>query len=61
MYSVGDFDVSMNWNVNTLGLICFFILIGITVWFLIELGMLKGTPGPNRFGPDPLGRTDAKL
>ena len=61
VYSVGGFDVSMNWNVNTLGLICFFILIGITVWFLIELGMLKGTPGPNRFGPDPLGRTDTKL
>ncbi len=21
------------------------------IWFLIELGFLKGTPGPNRFGP----------
>lgn len=58
VYSVGDFDVSMNWNVNTLGLICFFILIGITVWFLIELGMLKGTPGSNHFGPDPLGQSE---
>ena len=58
---VSGVDVSLNWNTNTLGLICFFILIGITVWFLIELGMLKGTPGPNRFGPDPLGRTDVKL
>lgn len=54
-------DVSLNWNTNMLGLICFFILIGITVWFLIELGMLKGTLGPNRFGPDPLTRTDAKF
>ena len=25
-------------------------LIG-TIWFLIELGFLKGTDGPNRFGP----------
>jgi len=60
---VSGVDVSLNWNTNTLGLICFFILIGITVWFLIELGMLKGTPGPNRFGPDPLGvtRTDAMM
>jgi uncharacterized membrane protein YhaH (DUF805 family) len=58
---IGDVDVSFNWNTNTLGLICFFILIGVTIWFLIELGMLKGTPGPNRFGPDPLSRTDAKL
>jgi uncharacterized membrane protein YhaH (DUF805 family) len=60
---VSGVDVSLNWNTNTLGLICFFILIGITVWFLIELGMLKGTPGPNRFGPDPLGvtRTDTMM
>jgi uncharacterized membrane protein YhaH (DUF805 family) len=21
------------------------------IWLLIELGLLKGTPGPNRFGP----------
>jgi uncharacterized membrane protein YhaH (DUF805 family) len=21
------------------------------IWFLIELGFLKGTDGPNRFGP----------
>lgn len=25
------------------------------IWLLIELGFLRGTPGPNRFGPDPLG------
>ena len=29
-----------------------FIIIGI--WFLIELGFLRGTVGPNTFGPDPL-------
>ena len=56
-----DVDVSLNWNTNTLGLICFFVLIGVTVWFLIELGMLRGTPGPNRFGPDPLRCVDAKF
>ena len=21
------------------------------IWFIVELGFLKGTPGPNRFGP----------
>ncbi|MEE8632866.1 MAG: DUF805 domain-containing protein [Methyloceanibacter sp.] len=31
-------------------LICFVPIIG-AVWLLIELGFLKGTPGPNRFGP----------
>ncbi len=25
------------------------------VWLLVENGCLRGTPGPNRFGPDPLG------
>lgn len=24
------------------------------IWFLIELGFLRGTEGPNRFGPDPV-------
>ena len=28
-------------------------------WYLIEAGMLAGTPGPNRFGGDPL--TDAAV
>jgi uncharacterized membrane protein YhaH (DUF805 family) len=24
-----------------------------TLWSLVDLGFLRGTPGPNRFGPDP--------
>lgn len=24
------------------------------LWYMIECGFLLGTPGPNRFGPDPL-------
>jgi uncharacterized membrane protein YhaH (DUF805 family) len=35
-------------------LIVFIPIIGI-IWYLVELGCLPGTPGPNRFGPDPLG------
>jgi len=27
------------------------------IWLFIELGCLRGTFGPNRFGPDPLGET----
>jgi uncharacterized membrane protein YhaH (DUF805 family) len=27
------------------------------IWYLVDLGILKGTPGPNRYGPDPLGGT----
>jgi uncharacterized membrane protein YhaH (DUF805 family) len=34
-----------------------------SVWLFVELGFLRGTQGPNRFGPDPLGtpEADAKL
>ena len=24
------------------------------IWFLVECGFLRGTPGPNSYGPDPL-------
>jgi uncharacterized membrane protein YhaH (DUF805 family) len=34
-----------------LGLIAF----AIGVWAFVELGCLRGTAGPNRFGPDPIG------
>jgi uncharacterized membrane protein YhaH (DUF805 family) len=27
---------------------------GIAIWGLVELGFLRGTVGPNRYGPDPL-------
>ncbi|MEH2474052.1 uncharacterized membrane protein YhaH (DUF805 family) [Nitrobacteraceae bacterium AZCC 2161] len=26
----------------------------VTIWGFVELGCLRGTPGPNEFGPDPL-------
>jgi len=25
------------------------------IWMIVELGFLRGTEGPNRFGPDPIG------
>jgi uncharacterized membrane protein YhaH (DUF805 family) len=30
------------------------IMIGILVWFIVELGCLRGTVGPNEYGPDPV-------
>ncbi len=30
------------------------VFLAIGVWYLIELGILKGTAGPNQYGPDPL-------
>lgn len=29
--------------------------IAIAIWAFVELGCLRGTVGPNRYGPDPLG------
>jgi uncharacterized membrane protein YhaH (DUF805 family) len=34
-------------------LILFIPIIGL-IWYIVELGFLPGTPGPNRYGPDPL-------
>jgi uncharacterized membrane protein YhaH (DUF805 family) len=28
--------------------------VGISIWALVELGFLRGTAGPNTYGPDPL-------
>jgi uncharacterized membrane protein YhaH (DUF805 family) len=41
-------------GLNAVGWICALVIWGVAIWFLIELGILKGTPGPNRFGGDPL-------
>ena len=35
------------------------IVVLIFLWYLVELGLLKGTQGPNAYGPDPLGRDRA--
>ncbi|BDG70798.1 DUF805 domain-containing protein [Roseomonas fluvialis] len=31
------------------------VVLGFALWLFIETGFLRGTLGPNRFGPDPLG------
>ena len=28
--------------------------LAISIWAIVELGCLKGTTGPNMYGPDPL-------
>lgn len=39
------------------------LALGMSLWVLIDLGILKGTQGPNRYGHDPLGveKEDAAL
>jgi uncharacterized membrane protein YhaH (DUF805 family) len=41
-------------QLNGLGWLCVLIILGVGLWFLIDLGTLKGTPGQNHFGGDPL-------
>ncbi|MFZ5676667.1 MAG: DUF805 domain-containing protein [Pseudomonadota bacterium] len=42
-------------QMTTLGTIIALAGLPIGIWALIELGILKGTEGPNQHGPDPLG------
>jgi uncharacterized membrane protein YhaH (DUF805 family) len=43
-----------------IGVILLVVSVGISIWALVELGFLRGTPGPNRFGPDPLAGAGAR-
>lgn len=36
------------------------VALGISVWSLIDLGFLEGTPGWNRYGPDPTAKPFAR-
>lgn len=40
---------------NGLGYVLLVASFVVGIWALIELGILKGTEGPNQHGPDPLG------
>jgi uncharacterized membrane protein YhaH (DUF805 family) len=47
----GPFD-----NPNTLYLVVALPCVAVALYPIVDLGFRKGTPGPNRFGPDPLVR-----
>ena len=38
-----------------IGIVLSLASFAISIWALVELGFLRGTPGPNPYGPDPLG------
>jgi len=56
LYTFEVFDLDHP-SVLAQGLDVAIVVIGL--WFLVELGFLKGTQGPNHYGPDPLGRQQA--
>jgi uncharacterized membrane protein YhaH (DUF805 family) len=35
--------------------------LALSIWALVELGFLRGTPGRNRYGPDPLTPTKVRV
>lgn len=41
-------------HMNVLDYLLNAVIVIIAIWFLIELGFLRGTSGPNQYGPDPL-------
>lgn len=42
------------WGANTADNLFQFATFGVGIWYFVELGCLRGTPGPNEYGPDPL-------
>ena len=41
-------------QMEDLTLVLHLVSFAITVWAFVELGCLRGTVGPNHYGPDPL-------
>src|SRR5262249_45043284 len=51
---IDPFTAATNWpRGEWAAFIRIFVIVGL--WFMIDLGMLRGQRGPNRHGPDPLG------
>lgn len=41
-------------QIGSLGIVLTVVALGISIWGLVEIGFLRGTVGPNQYGPDPL-------
>ena len=39
---------------TAVGVVFHLASLAVSIWALVELGFLRGTPGANRYGPDPL-------
>ena len=56
----GDMGVIAYKNPTAPATIISLVSFAITLWALIELGVLRGTHGDNKYGPDPLANVPAK-
>lgn len=50
----GILDVTAHQIAQDFGLIFALVAFGLALWALFEIGLLAGSPGENRFGPNPL-------
>jgi uncharacterized membrane protein YhaH (DUF805 family) len=57
---IGLLGISDPMSPSGLDILLGLVMMIVGIWFLIELGFLKGTTGPNRHGPDPLGDRQAQ-
>ena len=48
-------------DAGALVLVLSLVSLGISIWAIVVLGFLRGTRGPNRYGPDPLGGSDVGM
>ena len=51
---VGGVGTVLSTNSPALNILFSVASFGISIWALVELGCMKGTTGPNLYGPDPL-------
>ena len=42
------------WGLVIAAVVLWVAVAGVAIWFFIEFGCMRGTIGPNRFGPDPV-------
>src|SRR5215218_1057983 len=52
--AAGDLDATTLARIGAIGLVIGLLWLALAIWALIWFGCLRGTVGPNQYGPDPL-------
>jgi uncharacterized membrane protein YhaH (DUF805 family) len=53
----------LSWSTRSMAIsgLCSLLAMAISIWGFVELGCLRGSVGPNRYGPDPLPESAAPI
>jgi uncharacterized membrane protein YhaH (DUF805 family) len=54
LMSGGEIDIAQMARLGGYAMIISVVWIALAIWALVWLGFLRGTVGPNQYGPDPL-------